>query len=139
MNRPMRRLALVLALVGPPVVACTGNGSTSPSTTPPAQVNDTFSGALNQNGALSFTFAVAAAGTLTATLTAVGSDSPPKIGLSLGTWNGSSCSVVIANDNATVGTAMQGQASAAGVLCVRLYDVGNIVTPVTVEVQVMHP
>ena len=48
------------------------------------------------------------------------------IGVSLGTWNGVSCAIVIANDNISPGSSLTGRATAAGNLCVRVYDVGFV-------------
>jgi hypothetical protein len=137
MDRVRRWAVLVLALSAV-TAGCTSSDqpSTTPSTTP-STVTDTFSGTLNQNGGASYPFTVTAAGNATATLLTVG-DPQPKIGVSMGTWNGTSCQIVIANDAAVVGTPVIGTASGAGSLCVRVYDVGNVVTPVTYQVQVVH-
>ena len=61
------------------------------------------------------------------------------VGLSLGTWNGTSCQIVLANDKATQAAVVIGTASSAGSLCVRVYDVGNVADPITYEIQVVHP
>jgi hypothetical protein len=113
--------------------------STPTSPTPPGTVTENFSGTLNQNGATTHPFRTDA-GTVTATLTAVSPDSATVLGLSLGTWNGAACQLVIANDRATQGTILVGLASASGNLCVRLYDAaGGLTQPTSYEVQVVHP
>jgi ABC-type nitrate/sulfonate/bicarbonate transport system permease component len=113
--------------------------STTPTTPTPVTVVETFSGTLNRNGGVTHTFATGASGTVTATLTAVSPDSALVLGLSLGTWNGVACQVVLASDKAVQGAVVTGVVSSTGNLCVRLYDVGNIVGTTTYEVQVVHP
>lgn len=108
-------------------------------TTPTTTTTDTFSGTLTRNGAATYPFATLQFGTVTVTLTIVGSDNTVAIGLGLGTWNGTSCQVVLANDQATQGNAIIGTVNAAGSLCARVYDVGNVVDPLPYEVQVVHP
>ena len=48
------------------------------------------------------------------------------VGLSLGTWTGSACQVVIANDNALQGAIVTGTVTSAASLCVRIYDIGKV-------------
>lgn len=129
-------LAMVLAVGAP---ACSSDTPTTPTTTTPVTVTDTFAGTLNQNGAASYSFTTAASGNVTAALSSLAPDSSLIVGLSLGTWNGSSCQIVLANDKATQSAVIIGTASAAGSLCVRVYDVGNVVGPATYEIQVNHP
>jgi hypothetical protein len=54
-------------------------------------------------------------------------------------WNGVSCTAASSTDTATTGSSITLNASAAGVLCVRLYDVGFITDPVLYQLQVVHP
>lgn len=130
-------LAVVLALSA---AACGDDSSIGVITPPtPTTVTDTFGGTLNQNGAESYPFITSSSGGVTATLSTLAPDSALEVGLSLGTWNGSACYVVIAKDKATQSSSVLGQASSAGSLCVRIYDVGNVTDPVTFEVQVVHP
>ncbi len=60
------------------------------------------------------------------------------LGISLGTWNGNTCQVVLAKDNATLGSIVLGTASSAGTLCARVYDVGNLTEPASYEITVVH-
>ena len=80
----------------------------TPTPPPPPTVTDTFTGTLNKNGAFTFPFQVIAVGTMTATLTTV-SDPAIVVSLSLGTWNGVSCQVVIANNQADAGRHRHGR------------------------------
>lgn len=124
--------------------ACSGSGTTTTDTTTAPSLGiltDTFTGTLNVNGAQSFPFAVTAAGTVSATLAAVAPDATLVVGLSLGTWNGANCAVVLSNDVAVQGNTITGTASNAGNLCVRIYDVGHVTAaaPVGYTVSVSHP
>jgi hypothetical protein len=130
----------ILTLVAMAVwtAACSGSTATTPTTTTPSTVTDTYSGTLSQNGAANFSFTTAQSGNVQTTLIQVVPDSTLVVGLSLGTWNGTSCQVVLANDKATRGSSIVGTASAAGTLCVRIYDVGNVIDPITFQLQVTH-
>jgi len=60
------------------------------------------------------------------------------ISLSLGTWNGQSCQVTIARDDATSLSSVVGTAS-AGNFCVRLSDPnGGLTEPIDYTVSVTH-
>jgi hypothetical protein len=128
-----------VALVGV-LGACGDDLVETPTTpTPPVTTTETFSGTINRNGAATHNFATQASGTVTATLTTLGPDSALIVGLSLGTSNGTTCSLQITKDDATQGTVVTGGVSALGSLCVRIYDVGNVVDPITYEITVVHP
>jgi hypothetical protein len=137
--KPRVLAALCLAVA---VSAC-DDAVTPTQPTPTNPVTQTFTGSLVQNAAQTHDFAVAAGGAVKATLTAIGADNTVVVGLSLGNWNStsSSCSIVLANDAATGGSILEGTMTAAGALCVRVYDVGNLVgsTPVTYSIEVVHP
>ena len=140
MSRYLTALLLAAALG---VSACSNSDTTSTTTTSPTLgiLTDTFTGTLNVNGAQSFPFAVTAAGTVSATLASVAPDATLVVGLSLGTWNGANCAVVLSNDAALQGNTITGTASNAGNLCVRIYDVGKVTAAATVSytVSVSHP
>ena len=128
-------LAIVLTFSG-----CSDDDNPTPTNpTPPPTTTVSFSGTVNRNGGVTHDFATQASGTVTATLTALSPDSALVIGLALGTWNGAVCQIVLPNDRATQGTVVTGGVSALGALCVRIYDVGNIVDPVAYEITVVHP
>ena len=130
-------LTLVAALAG----AGCDSGDTIPNTpTPnPETITETYSGSIGLNAAINYTFAAKAAGTITARLARVMPDNTVALGLALGTWNGVSCAVVIANDNAREGGTVVGNVTGPGQLCVRIYDVGILTAPATFEVVVIHP
>ena len=131
----LRFLAFALALGA---VACSDTPTTPTPTTPPT-FTDNFTGSLNPNGATTHSFSTASSGTVSAILNSLAPDSALSVGFGLGTWNGNLCQVVLVNDRATQGSVLIGATSAAGSLCVRIYDVGNVVDPTTYEVQVTHP
>ena len=138
------RLGNILALAAIVTAAACNNttdGSSVTSPTVPATTKDTFSATLTVNGAVTHQFSTAQRGTVTATLTDVndGTDNPPVIGVSLGTWNGTTCQILLANDQTAKGAGVLGTVSGVGNLCVRVYDVGKLTKPVTYTVDVTHP
>ncbi|PYR79516.1 MAG: hypothetical protein DMF86_03340 [Acidobacteria bacterium] len=138
----MRRLTLPLAglLCALGAAAC---GSsllsqipTAPSSSPKT---DTFAGQLTTNGGTSFSFTTVASGPVKATLTDVGGG--VAIGFSLGTWDGTTCHLVMANDAAVAGAVLSGTASSAGTYCVRVYDPSpsTVTDAVSYSVNVEYP
>ena len=136
-----------LVLLGALAVAASGcgnggNGSGDTSTTPaPITFVRTFTGTLTLNGAATYPFTVTAPGRITAQLTSLEPDAEKPVGLSLGTWNGNSCTVPpgLFNDIATLGSVVIGQTQTVGDFCVRIYDpAGTVVTPETYVIQVSH-
>lgn len=146
----MRRLSTrvkpaLFALVLPAMMAMTAAGCDSTTTptstdtsTTPTSITETFQGTVAVNGAATFSFGVTATGAVTATYKSISPTTGATMGLALGIWNGSSCNVVIANDNAIVNSTVIGNASAAGTLCVRAYDVGRLSAIQTVELSITH-
>lgn len=133
-------LALVLALAMGASGCDNGDTTTNPTPTDPAPtVTETFTGTLTPNGAAVFTFNVVATGSVTATLRNVKPDSSLQMGVGLGSWNGVLCQVLLSNDRAQQDTTVTGQVNAAGTLCARIYDVGQLTGPTTFEVVVVHP
>lgn len=62
----------------------------------------------------------------------------PVIGLALGTWSGTTCTIVLANDISAVGSMVTGVVQGSGSLCARVYDVGHITAPATFSIDVTH-
>lgn len=138
MRRPIVRKILLCSVLAF-AVACDDSNTPVTPTQPAPTTTETFSGNLNQNGAVTNPFTTAASGTLTATLKSVGPSDTTAIGLSIGTWNGTACQIVVANDNATQGAVVTGTVSSAGSFCVRVYDIGQIEQTVSFTVEVVHP
>src|SRR4029453_3721929 len=77
------------------------NDTTTPTPIDPTIFTEVFSGTINQNGAARPPFVSPSAGAAVAPLPSVTPDATQVVGLSLGTWTGSTCQIVIANDKAT--------------------------------------
>jgi hypothetical protein len=128
---------LVAALI---TGACDDDNNVTPTApTPPSFTTSTFDGVVNRNGAQIHTFASGASGQVTATLKFVVPDNTVKLGLALGTWNNTSCQLVIARTDATEGTSVVGAVSALGTLCVYVHDVGNLTQPAEYQLEVTYP
>lgn len=139
-KEPMSRFTLAgLVVLALSAGACSNSTTpTTPSTPTPTTVTDIFSGTLTRNGASSYAFSVSSAGAVFASLSSV-SDTTAVVGLSLGTWTGSSCTVVLSNDQAVQGSSVTGSVSNVGTLCARVYDVGKSTTPLDYQITVVHP
>jgi hypothetical protein len=121
------------------VISCGGNPNTPTETSeePTAPVYITFSGTLTVNGGETHAFTVPKAGGVVVVL----ADVTPNgviVGLSLGTWNGGICTVVLASDDAAEGARLIGAITEAGNLCVRIYDTGNVTVPTAYSIQVEY-
>src|SRR5688500_9295350 len=81
---------------------------TTPPTTPTPAVTETSSGAAAQNGAVTHSSSASGGGAGTATLKTIGPDNTLVVTLALGTWTGTACSVVLANDVASGGAVLTG-------------------------------
>lgn len=139
----MRSVMLACALVVPLLAAGCGDDPLADLVAPTVAVTttDTFTGTLTVNGGTAHPFPISSTGggQVTATLTAVSPDGSALVGLSLGTWNGTGCQAIIANDRATVNASILGQATGTGQLCVRIYDIGALTESQDYEIQVVHP
>jgi hypothetical protein len=132
-----RSAALAVAVLA--MTGCGDDPITTPTLPTPEPVTEVFTGTLTVNGGVTHAFSATAAGSLTATLTNIGPDENPTVGLSLGTWNGASCAIVIATDTAVRTSMVVGTVNQPGQLCVRIYDVGQIANPNDYEITVVHP
>jgi hypothetical protein len=130
-----------LALL-PLALLTAGCGSSSDTTLPtaptPTVITETFEGNLTVNGATSYPFVVATPSTLTATLVTVAAGTDVVVGMSLGTWNGEDCTVVITNDAAVQGKTVVGVAQTAGNFCVRIFAPTTLAAPTGYQVTVTH-
>ena len=104
-----------------------------------ATVTDSFTGTITLNGATTYSFTATGVGSITAVLTTLSPDSTQPVGLSVGTWNGSICQIVLADDASIQGSQVLGNSSATGSFCVRIYDAGGtVVQPETYTIDVTH-
>jgi len=150
MQMMFRLLARSLAFIGLAALsttACSDNTLSqlaSASTTTPQTFTDTYTGTLSQNGAFTHIFTVQTLGSVTVSILGLAPNSSQIVGLSLGVWNGTGCSTSpqtggSATDTASTGSSITLNATAAGNLCARLYDVGFITQPVIYTMQIVHP
>ena len=131
-------LAVAVVVIGA-MGACSNDNLNIPTPYTPCPCTDGFSGTLSVNGAFSHTFTITTLGSVTASIVSLAPNSAQLVGFGLGVWNGVSCTAASSTDIATTGSAITLTASSAGTLCVRLYDVGFITTPVLYQLQVVHP
>jgi hypothetical protein len=135
-----------LLLLAPLAAACGDDNSTTGPTAPtPVAITEQFGSddtpekpPLNPNGGRTHPFIVQQAGTVSARLTALSPDETITVGLSLGTWNGQVCQILLANDAALLNTTVTGTAQQTGQFCVRIYDVGRLTAPTNYSIDVTH-
>ena len=116
---------------------------------PPTITEPLFTGTLTPNGGITQPFVVTNSGTANVTITALADDNGPapigpdgtiRVGLALGTWNGTVCQLILTNDNSFVATIITAAVTQAGPLCTRIYDSqGKLTSPVTFEIKIEHP
>src|SRR4030095_3054173 len=84
---------------------CGGGGESSPTapTTPSQPVTETFSGTFGPAGTSTHSFRAQASGSLAVVVVALQPDTVVAMGLGLGTWNGTSCSLQITTADARQG------------------------------------
>ena len=132
-----RLFAILILACG--AAGCDDDTPTTP-TTPAVFVTETFSGTVGQGGSATHNFSTATSGAITATLKTIGTDNTLVVSFALGTWTGSACSLVLANDAATGGALLTGTMTGQGTLCARIGDVGNIgTTAASYTIEVVHP
>lgn len=140
MHRFISRLVPLVAL-SLIVSGCNNSSSSSDTVVTPAAatVTESFTGTLTLNGATTFSFTVTGIGNITARLTTLRPDATRPVGLGLGTWNGSSCQIVLPNDASVEGSVIVGSSSTTGSFCVRIYDAaGTVVQQQTYTIEVTH-
>src|SRR5262245_56945884 len=134
---PTRGLRWLAPLLFAGLVAGCDDDTITPIAPDRVSVTETFGGILLPNDAETFPF-TSSFGTVTATLLNLSPDNTIMLGLSLGTWNGLSCAVVLANDKATQGITLTGTVNSTGNLCMRVYDIGALSEALNYEVRVVH-
>ncbi len=128
-----------LLLLAPLAAACGDDDvSNLPSVPTPVAVTEQFPGDLNPNGGHTHPFVVLQTGAVSAKLTALSPDDTLTVGLSLGTWNGVTCQIIIANDAATLNSTAIGTAQQTGQFCVRIYDIGKLTSSINYQIDVTH-
>jgi hypothetical protein len=128
-----------LLLLAPLTAACGDDTVTNTPTAPtPVAVTEQFSGDLNPNGGRTHPFVVQQAGTVSVRLTALSPDDTLTVGLSLGTWNGQVCQIILRNDAAVLNATVVGTAQQTGQFCVSIYDVGRLTASTDYSIDVTH-
>lgn len=149
----MSRKGVLAAAIAVMAAACTGNSSTSPSSTTPVVTgltSDLLTGRLSPGGTNIQSFAVAQDGIVHVTLAAItpASATAPllapalnvTINVAAGTLNAdSTCTVVGALILAPALTSQLAVPLPKGNGCVQLSDIGNLTADVNVTVRVDHP
>jgi len=127
---------LLLAAIA--ATACSDNNSPTVPTGPaPTAITETFDGTVTVNGAVTQPFVVLTAGSVVARIAAL-EPTDAVVGLSIGSWNGVACQIVLANDNAANGASVTGTATVTGNYCVRVYDVGKLTQTAGYQITVTH-
>ena len=150
LNRYRSRSAFALAtwlLAAALTVSCSQGpeAPTAVTATSRGTVTEVFSSTLPVGGAKFYSFSLAAAGSVTATLTDIsGTGVPPTVvvNLGIGTPGGTTCvatpSPVQVSGDAGLSTQVT-QLQQAGVSCVIVADVGNLFAPASFIVTIDHP
>jgi hypothetical protein len=141
MHGSKQSVLALLVIAALPAAGCGDNTTPTDPTPPPTQITESFSGTLSINGSTTYPFNSTAAGTVTATLTALEPelDPPIQISIALGTWNGTTCTLIVANDAAMKNGLVSGTATGATGLCLRVADAkGTLTGPVKYTVDVTH-
>jgi hypothetical protein len=141
-----RAFAVSLLIVSAFSAACGKNAATtSPTTTTPDSVTETFKGTLPVGGSAFYSFSTATAGTVTATLTDIEGDGVPpsiEVNLGIGTLSAFNCSAT-SSEVQMSGTAqvpaLVSSSEQPGVYCVIISDIGNLFAPATFTVTIDHP
>jgi hypothetical protein len=129
-------LAVALATAG-----CSSNEPQTPTTPTPVEIPEPdWTGTLTVNGAVILPFNAQDIGTVTAILSDLqpNNEATLDVGLDLGTWSGTSCTLKIANTQVGIGGGVVGFANGPGALCARIYDSGRLTEPVTFVVKITH-
>ncbi len=102
--------------------------------------SQTLTGTLALGGVFTFPFTVTVTGTVTAVVeNVIGVSTPDQatVGLGIGTWDGSTCTLILKNESATFNTAIVGTIL-AGNYCLQLYDVGQMTEEIDYGVRLDH-
>jgi hypothetical protein len=126
---------------------CSSGGTSLPASATPAPAatpvatTETFTGTVAVGGNDVHPFTVATSNlNLSVTLTAAGPPSTIFMGLGVGTYSGTTCSLLSSGaTTAQAGTAAQLSGTiTAGAYCVAVFDVGNLSAPITYTAVVTH-
>ena len=134
---PFVRAAAVLALVALVAGACETTTS-PPAPDPPTPTEFTIPGTLGLNGANTHVFTTTMAGEINVRLQTLSPIDTVTVGMGLGTWSGTSCNVLIADDEAIQNELLIGTGTAPGQFCVRIFDAGKLAAPTDYTIFIRH-
>jgi len=77
------------------------------------------------------------AGTVSAQVKSL-SDQAATLGVSLGTYNGSACAIIISKTDAALNSSVAGTAQSTGQFCVWVNDVGKLTSGLDYTIDVTH-
>jgi hypothetical protein len=123
--------AVFLAMLVSFLAACGGSTTTTPSTTT-VTTTESFAGDLHLGTVNTHTFKITSKGVVTASLVTLTPLSTAAIGMTLGVYDGTNCTIVADTNNMRVATTLTGTATQDGLtLCLKVYDSGNIMADTT--------
>lgn len=140
-------LAFVLATAMAITMSACGGGdalTTPAATTPSGPTTESFEGQLVSGGSAFYSFTVTTAGLTNVMLASVttstspGASSAVVLGLALGAPLGADCSVTNSLPTAAGLTAQLVNSLTPGTYCARVYDIGNLKTPVNFAIRIVH-
>jgi hypothetical protein len=139
--------AALLILLTLLTAACSNN-TTSPSTTTPASttsVRERFTSTLPVGGSKFYSFSIAEAGNINATLESIGGAGVPPtivVNMGVGTPFQTSCSANLTAVQVTGDAGLSAvvtNSQQPGTFCVIVSDVGNLFAPATFTIVIDHP
>lgn len=124
-----RILPLVALLLTATACGDDSNNPITPDLTP--DVTESFQGVLTLNGTTVHPFTVIGPSQMQAQLVSLTPNPEKIIGMSLGTWNGSICQIVLDNPATKQGDVVVGatQLVGSGDFCLRVYDANGSIDP----------
>ena len=131
------RFVIALSCAAALAAAACGESAPAAPSVAPATITETFTGTVAVSGSSLQSITVTQVSKLAVTLTSV--DPAAAVGISIGTLSNGTCAVISTNSPVVAGstTVLSGTAL-PGTLCVNVYDVGNLVEPVTYTISVAH-
>ena len=130
-------MVMALALTS---TACGGGSDTptSPTASAPTTV-DTYSGTIAVGGTVTHAFPTASGGTISIVIESVGPVSTQVLGLGVGLWEGTTCTLALSTSAATQGLTYEAITNTLGNYCITLSDPGSFTEANTYQVRVTHP
>jgi hypothetical protein len=133
---------MMLGAIATLTIGCDNGSSTDTPTAPStALVTETFTGTVDPGGESNNPFNVTASGgQVNVTLTAAGPPSTIYMGVGVGSWANSTCTLLTNGYTLTpAGTTAQLSGTVnAGAYCVKVFDAGNQTAQITYAVTVTH-